>query len=91
MTVMTARTVGPKQEGQVVWIKQPDFEKIFRFEWHPQTKRVFVIRLWEPTLIADPIALEIDNLGAGVNAVLIWLRGFKEGKQFSLNMTGDKR
>ena len=63
--------------GMVAHIKQPSFPQ-FRFEWHPEAKKVFIIRLGRTPLIGDPIAMDIENHGAAVNAVLIYLRGYKE-------------
>jgi hypothetical protein len=50
-----------------------------RFEWHPRKKRVYMIRLSDPT-IGEPIAFEINDHGAAWNAVLIYLRGYREGE-----------
>lgn len=52
----------------------------FRFEWHPETKVVYVVRLalfGESAELADPIAYDVENHGAAVNATLIWSRGYK--------------
>jgi hypothetical protein len=65
--------------GKVYHIKQPNFPEL-RFEWHPQAKRVFTIRIGGTPEVADVVALDIDNEGAAQNAVLIWLRGYREGK-----------
>jgi hypothetical protein len=56
-------------------IAAPAFPQ-FRFEWHPSTKRVFIIRQSAPT-IGEPIAFEIADHGAAHNAALIWLRGYR--------------
>jgi len=49
----------------------------FRFEWHPEIKRVYVIRLGVVPEVGDPIAFDIENQGAAINAVLIWGRGYR--------------
>lgn len=60
-------------------IRQPAWPQ-FRFEWHPQSRKVYVIRLGMTPEIGEPFAHEIRDQGAAVNAVLIWLRGYKAAK-----------
>lgn len=79
--IVGVKTIGPAQDGTIAWIKQPEFEKLYRFEYHPQTRKVFVIRLWEKVRICDPIAIDVKDLGSGVNAVLIYLRGYREARR----------
>ena len=65
--------------ADVLHLKQPSFPHL-RFEWHPQTQRVYVIRLDTPPnepVIAEPFAWQVGNSGQAHNAVLIWLRGYK--------------
>ena len=74
-----AATVAPK----VFHMRQGSLPQ-FRFEWHPVKQIVYVIdiamgeRTGRPT--GNAIAHNIDNDGAAWNAVLIWCRGFKAGK-----------
>jgi hypothetical protein len=63
----------------VLHLKQPNFPHL-RFEWHPQTKRCYVIRLDTPPnepVIAEPFAWQVVNSGQAHNAVLVYLRGYK--------------
>ena len=53
---------------------------MYRFEWHPASKRVYLIRLWEETLEGNWIAADVTDMGSAINAVLIFLRGYKEHK-----------
>lgn len=66
-------------DARIYHIKAPTFPQ-FRFEWHPNTKRVYLVRLSVAPAIGDPIAMEIESHGAAQNAVLIWLRGYREAK-----------
>lgn len=60
-------------------IRQPAFPQ-FRFEWHPQTRKVYVIRLGVAPEIGEAFAHEIADQGAATNAALIWLRGYRAAK-----------
>lgn len=60
---------------QILHIKTPTFPQ-FRFEWHPGAKRVYLIRVGGS--IGEPIAFEITTHGAAQNAILIWLRGYRQ-------------
>lgn len=63
-------------------IKQPHYINL-RFEWHPTSKVVYVIRLdaaKDGKVFAEPFAWEVKDSGSAQNAVLIWLRGYKHGK-----------
>lgn len=54
-----------------------------RFEWHRLSKKVYIIRL-DPLRgveIGDPIAENIEDHGAAIMAVLIFVRGFKEAQR----------
>ena len=68
----------PWPENAVCHIKQPNWPQ-FRFEWHPQTKRVYYIRADSPH-IGRALAWDIIDQGSAVNAVLIFLRGYQEGR-----------
>jgi hypothetical protein len=56
----------------------------FVFEWHPATRKVYVLRLLrdasgkpEPGQRGELVAFEVPDHGAAQNAVLIWLRGYQ--------------
>lgn len=66
-------------DAQVYHLKQPNFPQ-FRFEFHTQSKRVYLIRLEQVPLMGDPIAFEVTDYGMATNCVLIWLRGYREAK-----------
>lgn len=51
----------------------------YRFEWHPRSRRVYLIRVGAVPQIGEVLAFDISTHGDAVNAVLIWLRGFAEG------------
>lgn len=60
----------------------------YRFEWHPETKRVFVIAIGriirhdgETKEKASPIAFDIEGPTTAKAAVQAWCFGFKEGQQ----------
>ena len=52
----------------------------YRFEWHPKTRRVYLIRTGTTPEIGEIIAFHIETHGDALNAVLIWSRGFREGQ-----------
>lgn len=64
---------------RILHFKPPQFPEV-RFEWHPGIKQVYVIHTTTEPQVAEPMAYEIENHGAAQNAVLIWLRGYKEGR-----------
>lgn len=70
-------------EKPVLHIKCPQRPE-FRFEWHTRVRKVYVIRLADPTH-GECMAHEIENHGAAINAVLIWNRGFKEAQALLVN------
>lgn len=65
--------------GPIYVIAVPDLNDRFRFEWHPVTKRVYLIRLTVLPLTGDPVALDVEDHGAAISAVLVWCRGYREG------------
>ncbi len=73
----------PPAPGEIMQIKAATFPGL-RFEWHPGSKRVYVIRLGTMPEFAEPFAFEIENSGAAHNAVLVWLRGYRAGKAAAL-------
>jgi hypothetical protein len=52
----------------------------FRFEWHPKRRNVYLIRTTAAKPIGEIIAFNIETHGDAHNAVLIFLRGYREGK-----------
>jgi len=57
-------------------IKSPNWPD-FRFEYHPKTKRVYLVRIGHKPEIGEVFAFDIENEGQAHNAVLIWLRGYR--------------
>lgn len=52
-----------------------------RFEWHPVTQRVYMIRLdvsQGERLVGEPIAYNVGDHGAAWNFALVWARGYRE-------------
>lgn len=64
---------------QILHIKTPTFPQ-FRFEWHPGAKRVYLIRVGGVPIVGEPIAFEVTTHGGAQNAVLIFLRGYRQAK-----------
>jgi hypothetical protein len=60
-------------------IKQPNFPQ-YRFEWHPQSRKVYLIRLGTSPLIGEILAEQAETHGAAHNFVQTFLRGFREGQ-----------
>lgn len=70
-------------------IKQPNFPQ-FRFEWHPQKRKVYLVRLGrmvdgvlvarEGPLIGEILAEHAETHADAFNFVQTWLRGFREGQ-----------
>jgi hypothetical protein len=52
--------------------------KCVRFEWHPETKRLYMIRLGGPLQIGEPIAYDVVTEGMAINYCQCWLRGWRE-------------
>lgn len=59
-------------------IQQPKFPQ-FRFEWHTQKRKLYLIRLNNKPLIGEIMAEHVDTHGQAYNFVQTWLRGYKEG------------
>jgi hypothetical protein len=68
-----------KVGDKILTLKTPTFPQ-FRFEWHPGVKRVYVVRVGVTPEIGEAIAFEIADHGAAYNAVLIYLRGYRQAK-----------
>jgi hypothetical protein len=62
---------------QIYHIKTPTFPQ-FRFEWHPGARRVYLIRVGAAPVIGEAMAFEVKTHGDAQNAVLIWLRGYRQ-------------
>lgn len=71
----------PHPTGQelVYHIKQPNFPQ-YRFEWHPQSRKVYLIRLGATPLIGEILAEHAETHGDAFNFVQTFLRGFREGQ-----------
>ena len=74
----------------VFHIKQPNWP-LYRFEWHPASKRVYLIRLWEEPLEGYWIADSVTDMGAAINTVLIFLRGYQEHQAHGYEVSGLKQ
>jgi len=69
----------PTGAGQkVLHLKQPDFPQ-YRFEWHPQTRKVYLIRVGTQPLIGEILAEHAETHGHAYNFVQTFLRGYREG------------
>ena len=67
-------------EGEGIYhIQAPTFPQ-FRFEWHPSARRVYLVRVGAVPVIGEAMAFEVKNHGDAQNAVLIWLRGYRQAK-----------
>ena len=66
--------------NRIYHIKQPSLPQ-YRFEYHPRVKKVYVIRVGAVPEVGEAFAFEIENQGAAYNAVLYWLRGYKEAER----------
>lgn len=64
---------------RVLCIKQPNFPQ-YRFEWHPQSRKVYLIRVGTVPLIGEVIAEHAETHGHAFNFVQTFLRGFREGQ-----------
>ncbi len=73
------RDAHPSGAGQtVLCIKQPNYPQ-WRFEWHPQKRKVYLVRLGNTPLIGEVICEQAETQGAAFGAVQTFLRGYKEG------------
>ena len=69
-------------------LKQPRFPHL-RFEYHQNSKKVYVVRVGVTPEVGVGIADDITTEGGAQMAVLIWLRGYASAKS-ELNL-GSKR
>jgi hypothetical protein len=63
----------------ILQIKQPQFPD-WRFEWHPDKEKVYLVRLGRKPLIGEVIAEHVPTEGSAFGSVQTWLRGFEEGR-----------
>ena len=49
------------------------------FEWHPLSRKLYVIVERAGKTVGEVAAFNIDKHGDAINARLIWLRGFQHG------------
>jgi hypothetical protein len=52
----------------------------FIFEYHPETKRVYMGRVGIKPMIGELVADNIVTHGDALNAVLVWHRGYRTAK-----------
>lgn len=62
-----------------------DLKARFRFEWHVKSQRLYVVDIAKgertKQVVANVMALNIENQGAAHNAALCWCRGFLAAEQ----------
>ena len=88
---------GPDPTGagrQVMHIKIPQFPQ-YRFEWHPQARKVYLTRLGrmvdgvlvasDGPLVGEVMAEHAETHGQAYGFVQTWLRGFREGQTPTLS------
>lgn len=72
----------PSSAGQQVFhIKYGRADGGYRFEWHPRTRKVYLVRLSTVPEIGEVMAFNVETHGDAINAVMIWCRGFNEGRR----------
>jgi len=77
----------PTGADRKIWhIKQPSFPQ-YRFEWHPQARKVYLIRVGSTPLIGEVLAEHAETHAHAHNFVLTFLRGFREGRTPDLPKT----
>lgn len=69
----------PTGRDLVYHIKQPNYPQ-YRFEFHPQSRKVYLIRLGTTPLIGEILAEHAETHGDAYNFVQTFLRGFREGQ-----------
>jgi hypothetical protein len=67
-------------------IKQPSFPQ-YRFEWHPKSRKVYLIRLGITPLVGEILAEHAETHGAAIAFVQTFLRGFREGAAPTIRKT----
>jgi hypothetical protein len=75
--------VNVSQSDIVHW--NPVFQPRFRFEWHRNQRRLYVIDLEAAARSGQSegrlIGVDLETEGAGYNALLVWCRGYRAGKE----------
>lgn len=74
----------PTGAGRAIYHITAPMAAEFRFEWHPQKRIVYLIRIGAVPEVGQAIAHCIETHGDALNAVLIWMRGFREGETHRL-------
>ena len=65
--------------SQILKLSAPNFP-LFRFEWHPEKKKVYLIRLGVTPVTGEIVEEEVSTHGHALNVVKVWLRGYRTGK-----------
>jgi hypothetical protein len=71
--------IRPARPGEIYHMKSPAWPSI-RFEYHPNKKKVYLVRVGTVPERGEVMAHDIENEGAAHNAVLIFLRGYRVAK-----------
>lgn len=66
-------------DRRICHIQQPNFPQ-YRFEWHPQSRKVYLIRMGTTPLFGEILAEHAETHAAAFNFVQTFLRGFREGQ-----------
>lgn len=67
----------------IIHIKSPNLPE-FRFEYHPETKKVYSIELAITPLTGEILAFDVPDHGTAINCVNIWIRGYRASKPLGL-------
>jgi hypothetical protein len=70
---------GETQAERIAHFRLPLIPNV-RFEWHPKSKRLYLIRLGQELEIGEPIAYDVHDHGLAWNYVLVWSRGYREAQ-----------
>lgn len=68
--------------NRIAYIRAAEFPR-FRFEWHPAARKVYLVSTATPPgqpLIGEAIAFDIENHGQAINAVNVYLRGYRRAR-----------
>lgn len=52
----------------------------FRFEWHPTSKKLYIVHLSTTPHQGELIAIDVKDHGMAINYVNLYLRGYQAGK-----------
>lgn len=76
---VVGRDPHPSANGQAIFHMLSPHGK--EFEWHPKTRNFYMIRTTaEGKRIGEIVAFNIETHADAINAVLIWGRGYAEGR-----------